>query len=42
MWDSKALNKPGEAAPILRADLEQRVPFGFHSTFVDEKDYRLD
>lgn len=33
MWDAKTLKV------ALKADLDTRVPNGFHSTFVQEKDY---
>lgn len=39
MWDSKAMNIEGEEAEVLRANLDQRVPYGFHSTFVHQNDY---
>ena len=32
MWDSKALKDE----PVFRANLQERVPNGFHSTFVPE------
>ena len=39
MWDSKKMNNEGEDAEILRANLDYRVPYGFHSTFVHQNDY---
>ena len=33
MWDAKSLEV------VVQADLAQRVPNGFHSTFVHENDY---
>jgi len=39
MWDSKAMNNDGDKVEVLRTDLEQRVPYGFHSTFVHENNY---
>lgn len=33
MWDAKTLKV------VLKADLDTRVPNGFHSTFVQENDY---
>ena len=34
MWDSKNL----EEKPFLTADIKERVPYGFHSLYVPEKD----
>jgi len=39
MWDSKAMDNEGDEPEVLRANLEQRVPYGFHSTFVHENNY---
>lgn len=33
MWDAKTLQV------VLKVDLDTRVPFGFHSTFVHKNDY---
>ena len=34
MWDAKTMEK----TPVVRAAIKQRVPNGFHTTFVQEKD----
>ena len=34
MWDAKSMSE----TPVLRAQLDQRVPYGFHGLFIPESE----